>query len=175
MLVVEFERRVSDANMHLFQELKSNVGKFLCKASRTYLKMAKEHGEKDIWRKGLLPQQFLAAHNQIIRETHPLAAFLHTAIVKLGEQEVCTDEEFKKAYFEYRSKELDPKQARVQWRREHFSAIFQDNAIVRKRSIRTYNGIQKQAMYLHGISLKPTVPYATPIENQIDAMELEDM
>lgn len=164
LLVFEFERKVQEGDMHLFSRLKGEVDAFLCKASRGYLELAQRHGGKDIWTPGLLPARLTATHNRIIQEVHPLAAFLNTHKVRLGGDLVTLDEDFQKAYFDYRA-EIDVKPVRVQWCDEHFTNAFQDLEIRRSRATHMYKGIVRKGMFLHGIELNQGTAATTALDD----------
>lgn len=169
LLVFEFERKVQDGDMHLFSRLKGEVDAFLCKASRSYIELARQHGNKDIWSPDLLPARLTASHQRIIAEVHPLAAFLNTHKVRLGGDLLTLDSDFQAAYFDYR-REIDVKPARVQWCDEHYTNAFQDLEIRRSRGTHMYKGVVRKGVFLHGIELNGQADAAP---TTLDNMDLE--
>ena len=100
LVMFEFSKKVKAGNRdpNLIDKMKREIGSFIAKINKSYLKAVSEHGKKAIWTPGVLSKQLHEYHLELKSEVDNLTAFIESEHVKLDSECSVKHDEFQKRY-----------------------------------------------------------------------------
>jgi phage/plasmid-associated DNA primase len=156
ILMFEFMHKVVSADPKLPEELKRDIGAFVCKINRAYLEKVARHGQGDIWKPGVLSRQILQWHEQLRRDVDPLAAYFESGAVVFEEGAYMREKDLKALYLGYRRD--NSIQGEFTWDSDHYGSNFAERDLKRtEKELREWpvgSGNSQVAVYVLGIRAK---------------------